>query len=255
VPEGHLVHRYADEQRAVLAGRVVRASSPQGRFDAAPYDRARLVEVEALGKHLIYAFDGLDPIHVHLGLRGLFLRYDDPAAPVRGATRLLLRGPDGVAFGLVAPMTCETLPAAREAALRSSLGPDPLAPAAAADESRDAVADDAVRRLTAARDPVGAAILDQAVWAGIGNAWRAELLFCAGIDPGRRVGADEARTLWDLTVRLLALGRDVGQVVSDPAHPDERWVYKRETCRACGAPVRTWQLAGRTAYACPVQQT
>ncbi|MBM0257424.1 Fpg/Nei family DNA glycosylase, partial [Micromonospora sp. 4G55] len=125
--------------------------------------------------------------------------------------------------------------------------PDPL--------RADADAAEAVRRLVAVRGAVGAAVLDQAVWAGIGNAWRAELLFLAGLDPdARSVGSEPARRLWELAVRYLALGRDTGQVVSDPAAPDERWVYKRQACRRCGAPVRVWQLGGRAAYACPVDQ-
>ena len=64
----------------------------------------------------------------------------------------------------------------------------------------------------------------------------------------------DAPTLWNLATRFLALGRDAGQVVSDPDAPDERWVYKRAACRRYGSPVRTWQLGGRTAYACPVDQ-
>ena len=109
----------------------------------------------------------------------------------------------------------------------------------------------------AARGPVAAAVVDQAVWAGIGNAWRAELLFVARIDPATpcaRLTDEQAGELWLLSRTLLALGRDAGQVVSDPAAPDERWVYKRETCRGCGAPVRTEQIGGRTSYACPVEQ-
>ncbi|PWR12805.1 hypothetical protein DKT69_22885 [Micromonospora sicca] len=58
----------------------------------------------------------------------------------------------------------------------------------------------------------------------------------------------------DLAVRYLTLGRDAGQVISDPTAPDERWVYKRQACRRCGAPVRVWELGGRSAYACPVDQ-
>jgi endonuclease-8 len=246
VPEAHSLHRHARDQREALAGQVLSVTSPQGRFDAAPFDGHRLTDVQAYGKHLLYSFEGAPHVHVHLGLKGFFLRTDDLALPPLRATRMRLAG-RREAFSLVAPGRCEALEQDRVQALLDTLGPDPL-------RVGEAGRDEAARRLAASRSAVGAALLDQSVWAGIGNAWRAELLFCAGIDPGRRVGADEARTLWDLTVRLLALGRDVGQVVSDPAHPDERWVYKRETCRACGAPVRTWQLAGRTAYACPVQQ-
>ncbi|HLU71384.1 MAG TPA: DNA-formamidopyrimidine glycosylase family protein [Nonomuraea sp.] len=246
MPEGHLVHRYAGEQHAALAGRTVRAVSPQGRFDAAPYDGRAVERVEALGKHLLYVFDAAPVVHVHLGMRGLFLRRDDPATPPRAGTRLRL-ATDAVAFDLIAPIRCESLADGEVAALAASLGPDPLRPGADREE--------AVRRLVSYSGPVGAAVLDQGVWAGIGNAWRAELLFLAGLDPGARgVGAAAAGRLWDDAVRYLALGRDAGQVVSDPAAPDERWVYKRDACRRCGAAVRTWTLASRTAYACPVDQ-
>ncbi|MFF4128973.1 DNA-formamidopyrimidine glycosylase family protein [Microbispora rosea] len=271
MPEGHLVHRYADEQHEALAGRVVRAASPQGRFDARPYD-GRVVEgVEALGKHLLYWVEGAPPIHVHLGMRGLFLRYDDPAAEPRKGTRLRLATGEA-AFDLIAPARCEPMDERALAALRAATGPDPLrpdplrpdtAPATARDTVRetvretvrDTVREEAVRRLLAARTPVGAAVLDQSVWSGIGNAWRAELLFLTGLDPGARdIGAEAAGRLWDTAVHYLALGRDAGQVVSDPGAPDERWVYKRERCRRCGAAVRTWTLASRTAYACPADQ-
>ena len=246
MPEGHLVHRYAGEQHGLLAGRAVRASSPQGRFGAAPFDGRTVTRAEALGKHLLYAFDGAPVIHVHLGMRGLFLRYDDPEAGPRRGTRLRL-ATDAVAFDLIAPSRCEALTDEQVAALRASLGPDPL--------RADADREEAVRRLAAYPGPVGAAVLDQGVWAGVGNAWRAELLFLAGLNPETRgVGAETAGRLWDDAARYLALGRDAGQVVSDPSAPDERWVYKRETCRRCGTPVRTWTLASRTAYACPVDQ-
>ncbi|MBM0237829.1 hypothetical protein JNW88_12885 [Micromonospora sp. ATA32] len=168
-------------------------------------------------------------------MRGLFLRYDDPAVTPRAGVRLRLAGA-AVAYDLIAPIRCEPLPADGERALRASLGPDPL--------RADADPQEAVRRLAATRAPVGAALLDQAVWAGVGNAWRAELLFLAGLDPNRRdVGPRAGRVLWDLAVRYLTLGRDAGQVISDPTAPDERWVYKRQACRRCGAPVWVWELA------------
>jgi len=246
MPEGHLVHRYADEQHEALTGRVVRATSPQGRFDARPYD-GRVVEgVEALGKHLLYWVEDAPPIHVHLGMQGLFLRCDDPAAEPRKGTRLRLATGDA-AVDLIAPARCEPMDERAVAALRAATGPDPL--------RGDGDKGEAVRRLLATRVPVGAAVLDQSVWSGIGNAWRAELLFLTGLDPGARdIGAEAAGRLWDTAVRHLALGRDAGQVVSDPGAPDGRWVYKRERCRRCGAAVRTWTLASRTAYACPADQ-
>jgi endonuclease VIII len=250
VPEGHLLHRTAREVGRDLAGRVVRATSPQGRFDAAAVDGLVLQRTEAVGKHLLHRFDGV-AVHVHLGMRGLHLRYDDLAATPRGGVRLRL-ATEAVAWDLIAPSTCELLDDAGVDRLLTGLGPDPLGP----DPSGDAE-DEAVRRLRGSRGPVGSALLDQAVWAGVGNAWRSELLFVARLDPATPCADltdDVARDLWRVTCALLAVGRDAGQVVSDPSAPDERWVYKREACRSCGAPVRSWTLAGRTAYACPLEQ-
>ncbi len=248
MPEGHLLHRTASELSADLAGEAVTASSPQGRFDAAPIDGCTVARAEAYGKHLLVHLQDAPSVHVHLGLRGLFLRYPDPAAPARNGVRLRLAGP--VAWDLIAPATCELLDAAGVARVVGALGPDPL--------RDDATTEQAITRLRAARGPVAAAMVDQAVWAGVGNAWRAELLFLARLDPGTPASSlseQQAAQLWELTARFMALGRDAGQVVSDAAAPDERWVYKRETCRSCGAPVRTAQVRGRTSYSCPVEQT
>jgi endonuclease-8 len=152
-----------------------------------------------------------------------------------------------VAYDLIAPTTCELLEPEQVDELLARLGPDPL------DEQAEEA--EAVRRLHEARGPVAAAVVDQAVWAGIGNAWRAELLYLERLAPTTPAAQVDGRALWARAVELMALGRDAGQVVSDPAHPDERWVYKRVTCRGCGAPVRVEQVGGRTSYACPVEQT
>ncbi|MCW2778871.1 MAG: formamidopyrimidine-DNA glycolase, partial [Frankiales bacterium] len=164
--------------------------------------------------------------------------------PPKKGVRLRLAGP--VAFDLVAPTTCEVLDDACVHALFARLGPDPL--------RDDADEDEAVRRLVASRLPVGAALLDQAVWSGVGNAWRAELLYLERLSPTGRVDDDAARRLWRRTRELFALGRDAGQVVSDPDAPDERWVYKRAACRGCGAPVLQEQVGGRTSYRCSAEQ-
>ena len=248
MPEGHLLHRTASELSADLAGRRVAASSPQGRFDARPVDGGTVRAAEAYGKHLLVHLEDAPSVHVHLGMRGLFLRYPDPSVPPRAGVRLRLAGP--VAWDLIAPTTCELLDGPGTARVVAGLGPDPL--------RDDASPDEAVRRLLHARGPVAAAMVDQAVWAGVGNAWRAELLFLARLDPttpASSLSPERARQLWELTRDHMALGRDAGQVVSDASAPDERWVYKRETCRSCGAPVRTAQVGGRTSYSCPVEQT
>jgi endonuclease-8 len=246
VPEGHLLHRYADQISSDLAGRAVAATSPQGRFDPSPVDGRVLLAVEAHGKHLLHLFADAPVVHVHLGMRGLYLRYESASTPARSGVRLRLAA--DAAWDLLAPTTCELLDAERRRGWSAGW-----------DRTRCARTPTTARRSTGwcPQRTGGVAVLDQAVWAGVGNAWRAELLHVQRLDPAMpcsRLSTEQAAGLWDTTRRLLRLGRDAGQVVSDPAAPDERWVYKRETCRSCGAPVVTSQLGGRTSYLCPVEQ-
>ena len=83
MPEGHTLHRLAREQTALFAGRLVRVSSPQGRFSAgaALLDGRVLDEVTAYGKHLFACF-GADVLHVHLGLYGTFTSGNLVAVPI-----------------------------------------------------------------------------------------------------------------------------------------------------------------------------
>ncbi|MGI4893625.1 MAG: DNA-formamidopyrimidine glycosylase family protein, partial [Janthinobacterium lividum] len=149
MPEAHALHRHAREQREALAGQVLAVSSPQGRFDASCFDGRQLRDVQAYGKHLLYSFDDAPALHVHLGLRGFFLRTDDPTLTPRGGTRLRLAGP-GTAFSLLAPSICEALDEEGVETLLAGLGPDPLRAGAAAREQ-------AAHRLAGARSVVGAA--------------------------------------------------------------------------------------------------
>ena len=113
---------------------------------------------------------------------------------------------------------------------------------------------------------VGAALLDQSVIAGVGNVLRAESLFRAGVHPARPAAAlDRAEfdRVWAALVDLMRQSVDDSRIVSVdlPAaeratvpEADARMVYKQATCRACGTPVESWTVEGRTAYACPTCQ-
>ncbi|MGH3336662.1 MAG: DNA-formamidopyrimidine glycosylase family protein, partial [Nocardioides sp.] len=80
MPEGHTLHRLADQLSDAFAGRVVRVSSPQGRFaDAVHVDGNRLLGAVSAGKHLFLEFEGDLFVHVHLGLIGKFDVHDGPA--------------------------------------------------------------------------------------------------------------------------------------------------------------------------------
>ncbi|MEK6229676.1 MAG: DNA-formamidopyrimidine glycosylase family protein [Actinomycetota bacterium] len=262
MPEGHTIHRHARLQNADMAGRRLGVTSPQGwAADAAAEVDGRVLErVEAYGKHLFYRFEGAPAaMQVHLGLFGRFWRWDEPAPPPRDTTRLRFIGGErtldltgAIISGLIEPET--------EAALFERLGPDPL--------RADADPERAWQRLQRKRIGLGAALLDQTVIAGLGNAFRAEILFACGHNPAKAAGdltREQFDELWAITVDFLKRGERSGQMVTVPREEagkppsrlrgrDRVQVYRREHCRRCGSPTHTAKVAGRTLYSCPVCQ-
>jgi formamidopyrimidine-DNA glycosylase len=267
VPEGHTLYRLAREQSELFAGRPVRLSSPQGRFaaGAALLDGRVLDEVFSYGKHLFAGF-GANTVHVHLGLYGTFISGAGAPPPARGALRMRWQGegPDGTGVwaDLRGPTACEVLPAPEVDRILARLGPDPLRPRA--DGTR------AHRRIAGSRTPVGALLMDQSVLAGVGNVYRAELLFRHGVSPfraGRGIDGDLWRRMWTDLVTLMRAGVRLGRIVTTrpedrarrrgPAQrEDAHYVYRRTglACRVCGTEVRTEVMVGRNLYWCPVCQ-
>jgi endonuclease-8 len=274
VPEGHTLHRLAAALDETLAGRPVRAGSPQGRFaeSAALVDGRVLDRAEAYGKHLFLTFEDVDVVHVHLGLYGRFDVHRgvrEVPEPV-GQVRLRLVGPgpggaDGAAYAdLRGATACELLTPVERDAVLARLGPDPLRP--------DADPDLAWARIGRSRAPVGGLLMDQAVVAGIGNVYRAELLFRHRVDPfrpGRSLRARQWQEMWDDLVVLMHDGVRTGRI--DTVRPEHltdaeielaplagprrghSYVYRRagEPCRVCGTRVRTQVLQTRNLYWCP----
>lgn len=262
MPEGHTIHRAARRQTALLAGATVSATSPQGRFaeGAAALDGRRLERVEAAGKHLFYRFDDHEVLHVHLGLFGRFRELPaEPPGP-RGAVRLRLVGDRG-AVDLSGPTACALVGEEGREAILARLGPDPLR--ADADPAR------AIASLGRRRLPIGAALLDQSIVAGLGNVYRAEVLFACGVAPereSRSIGEEGLRRIWDVSARLLRDGVRRGRIVTtDPAEVgrpvsrmrrhERTYVYRQESCRRCGTAIRAVVLGARPCYWCPVCQT
>lgn len=260
MPEGHTVHRQAREHLARFGGHAVRLSSPQGRFarGAALLDGRRLEDADAWGKHLFLGFAGDLWLHVHLGLYGAWTFGALPAPTPRGALRVRLEG-DGSYADLRGPTACEVQTPEERAHVVDRLGPDPLR--RAADPGR------AWARLTRSRSPVGLLLMDQTVLAGVGNVYRAEVLFRAGIDPhrpARLVGRAEWDALWADLVALMKAGLRAGRIVTTrPADRDRRtgrvrredahYVYRRTglPCRVCRTPVATAVMAARNLFWCP----
>lgn len=263
VPEGHVIHRHARLQAASLGGGPIEVSSPQGRFaaGAAVIDGRRIEAIDALGKHLFYRFEGDEALHVHLGLFGRFRTFKKGPAELTANTRLMLRG--DAAITLIGPTVCELIGETDEAKLRDRLGPDPLDPSA--DPTRFV---EALGRRTV---PIGAALLDQSALAGIGNVYRAEILFRVRIDPhrpARELSGEERMAIWEESVEQLRRGERSGRIVtvdladvgatraSDLPRRERVYVYRRagRPCRRCDATIVSTRMAGRSVFSCPACQ-
>lgn len=264
MPEGHTIHRLAADHHALFAGRPVRATSPQGKFEggAALVDGRPLAEAEAHGKHLFLGFEAAGWIHVHLGLFGKYTLGTAPAPPATDTVRLRLATADSYA-DLRGPTACALLTDGEKQAIHDRLGPDPLR----AGEDPEP----AWRRISRSRTSVAALLMDQKVISGVGNVYRAEVLFRHGIDP-YRTGRDLTRSEWDaIWADLVALMREgvrnnridtvrpehtpeaMGRPPRVDDHGGEVYVYRRAgaPCHLCGSEIRTAGLAARNLFWCP----
>lgn len=269
MPEGHTLHRLADELTATFAGRPVAAGSPQGRFaaSAARIDGQVLVGAEAWGKHLFVEFPDDRFVHIHLGLYGKFdVHAQVPAVPAPvGQVRLRLVADqrDWHAYAdLRGATTCELITRAERDVVVARSGPDPLR--VDADPGR------AWERIRRSRAPIGGLLMDQATVAGVGNVYRAEVLFRHRIDPfrpGSSLRSGQWRTLWDDLVGLMQEGVRTGRIDTvRPEHTPEAmgrpprrddhggevYVYRRsgQPCHVCGRAVRTAEMQGRNLFWC-----
>jgi endonuclease-8 len=278
---------------------------------AAQLDGREITDARAVGKQMFLEFDHSVWLGVHLGLYGAWdfagditadartgsaglLLTDDaepsvwsigaprltrlrmaeqeklgaplesfPPEPI-GAVRVRLLTDNAVA-DLRGPTKCEVQTPEQVDATIARLGPDPLIDDPALGEARFVAV--ASKKST----PIALLLMDQSVISGIGNVYRAELLFRARLSPftpGRKVPEETLRALWRDWTYLLNLGVTIGQMLTmddlEPedyrkalAHRDDRhWVYHRtgEPCRVCGTHILMEELGGRRLYWCPVDQ-
>jgi endonuclease VIII len=264
VPEGHTLHRLARLHKKLFVGRAVEVSSPQGRFTSAAsvVDGRVLGRAEAYGKHLFHVYGPDAIVHVHLGLIGTFAEQPLPLSAPVGQVRMRMVGETHFT-DLRGPTVCELTDAARMTGVLAKLGPDPL--------RRNADPDRALTRLSRSRLPIAALLLDQSVLAGVGNVYRAEILFrhnVAPMLPGKELDRALWTDMWTDLVTLMRKGVRTGRIdtVRDehlPAvtgraprkdrHGGEVYVYRRhgQPCLVCGTEVAITDLGGRNLYWCP----
>jgi endonuclease VIII len=265
VPEGDTIYRSARTQRAALAGRevlAVRTSVPQIRaLGAQRLVGQSITEVEPRGKHLLHWFAPSDlALHTHMMMSGSWHLYrpGERWRKPQAFAKVVLEVPETVAVCFSAPV-CELLSRSQVDRHPSiaRLGPDAL------DDDTDLA--EARRRLDALADtPIGEALLDQAVLAGVGNVYKVEVLFIHGIDPWTRVAdvpTDERDALLATAEQLLKANVAHGSsarittAALDGGGGPRLHIYgkARRPCPRCATPIRVARLGeqARITYWCP----
>jgi endonuclease VIII len=263
VPEGDVVWRAARRlDQALTGGVLIHTDFRVPRLATSDLTGRTVRSVASRGKHLLIRLggppgnrppgraDGADgsadgspdgglTVHTHLRMEGWWrIRRTGPAPPPPDPDiRLVLATGEWLALGYRRGVG-ELLRTRDEERRLAHLGPDLLGP--------DWDPAEAVRRLREHPErAIGTALLDQTRLAGIGNLYKAEVLFLRGVDPWRPLGEVPAlEELVALAHRLMTanLAADrAGQVTTGVRRRgEETWVYGRagRPCRRCGTPIR-----------------
>ena len=241
MPEGDSLHRAA-RRLQILVGERVEVETPHPRAAvkglAERLDGRRLEQVDAVGKNLLLSFDGGLVLRSHLRMNGRW-RVERRGAARAGKPWLVLRGRRHEAV-LWNGAVLELL-GARGA---PRLGPDILG------ETPDYGTMLARLRAASQERELGDALLDQRLVAGVGNLWKAEALWEAGISPWRPLGDLDDREV----LSVLEAAHRLMRVAVDGSRPP-RQLYRRSgrACPRCGGIVCSAPQGehARTAYWCP----
>ncbi|MBE1534920.1 Fpg/Nei family DNA glycosylase [Actinomadura algeriensis] len=256
MPEGDVVRLAARRLHEALAGRpLTRSDFRVPRLATVDLRGRTVLEAVSRGKHLLIRVEGGVTVHTHLLMEGRWRVRRAGPVPRDHRVRLVLANAEwqavGSSLGLV-----ELLRTADEADAVGHLGPDLLDPAWGSDLAAEAVARLAARPGRA----VGEALLDQTRVAGIGNVYKAEVLFLRGVNPWTPIqDVPDMPGMVDLAHRLLDANKDRhGHITTgDLRRGREHWVYGRagRPCRRCGTPIRRAEQASdvgdRVTFWCP----
>jgi endonuclease-8 len=260
MPEGHTVHRNANDFNKLFAGEAVIIDSPQGRFtfEAKKISGQVLLRARAIGKQLFLEFENGLTLRIHLGIYGKWALHAPGQYPdVVGEVRARLMSSKAIAE-LRGPTICEVIEPAEVKAVERRLGPDPLNP-----DPRGKQQERFVTKVLGSKLAIGQLLMNQDVIAGIGNVYRAELLFRAKIEPhtlGNRLPRELVEALWHDAVKLLRVGVKTSFMITRdelftkrPSKADRNWVYKRngEPCRECHTEISLELMNSRKLYWCP----
>jgi endonuclease-8 len=265
MPEGDTIFRAARTLHRALAGSTVTGFETQlpalARVDTDRPIVGRTVEyARATGKWLQIGFSGDLVLLTHMLMSGSWHIYRPGEAwqKSRYHMRVAIATPAiiAVAFNVQVAEFHTGRSLARRQGF-NQLGPDLLG--ANFDDA------EAVARLGSNPDPeLGVALLSQSILAGIGNVFKSEVCFVAGVNPFQRVGALSRMQLESIvsTARQLmaanVTNHGMRQTTGSPDPEERLWVYQRtgQPCRNCGAAIlsRKQGIDARTSFWCPVCQ-
>lgn len=272
MPEGDVVARTAARLEKALRGApLARAELRWGELDGTPLLGRATLEVRSRGKHLLHRVEGGWTVHSHLRMEGSWRIV--AASPARHPSTSRHRsGRDPMANAQVRAVvatshwTClgfrlgmlSLIRTADEHTVVGHLGPDLL--------GSDWDAALALGNLRAHPDlPIGQALLDQRLLAGIGTMYAAETLFLRQTHPWRPVSAiedDDLEALVETARRLLTIGATqvIQSTTGSTRRGEEVYVHARSglPCRRCGDAVRVAPIGDpgreRTMFSCPTCQ-
>ena len=193
-------------------------------------------------------------MHVHFGMSGRFGTFSLPGPADTPTTRLRLVHAESQTVALLSAMTVQHGGLSLLAEKEQQMGPDPLR------EDADGLRLWAVMQKT--KRPIGLVLMDQACIAGVGNIYRAEILFKAGVhpeQPANTISLEGYESIWRHSVDLLQRGFATGSILTVDASEGlpaslRRYIYNQSSCPRCSSQVRSWDMASRTAYACETCQ-
>lgn len=249
MPEGDSIYQLSHKLQFLVGREVLHTSIRVPRHATVSFDGQVCARIWPYGKNLFMQF-GEQILHTHLRMEGswaIHLAGDRWRRPGHTA-RVVLRfaAPDqprpieivGHELGFV-----RVFPIADYPAQIARFGPDVLG---------DNWEQEGRVRARAAllKEPgrhIGTALLDQAVLAGVGNEYRAEICFLAGVHPATAVAATDVELILDLARNLMWDNRysPLRATTGVRRVGESTYVFGREgqACRHCGDQIQIAELS------------
>jgi endonuclease VIII len=275
MPEGDTIYRAARALQKAIGGKVVTGFetglAKLARVnDDAPLVRRTVEKVESRGKWCLIFFSGDLILVTHMLMSGSWHLYrtGEKWWMGRSKMRVVIRTGDWEAVAFNVPIAeFHTARSLERSSQVPKLGPDIL--------SDEFTVESGVARLAAygRENPeaeIAVVLLNQRVLAGLGNVYKSEVAFAAGVNPFRAmktIRPREMEVMVEVAQRYMKAnvvdgasslgGGDSGSRRTTHAMDREErlWVYRRQgqECRRCGAAVmmRKQGVQARSTYWCP----